>query len=39
MLWLLIHSVSAQRPTQGGMFSFDDEDLIETLDAENVRVH
>ena len=39
MLWLLTHSVFAQRPTQGGMFSFDQSDLIETLDIENIRVH
>ena len=38
MLWFL-SSIALARPTSGGLFSFEAEDVIETYDLEMIRVH
>jgi hypothetical protein len=40
MLFLFcVHLAQAERPTEGGLFSFDEADELETVDLENIRVH
>lgn len=38
-LALLIGAANAQRPTEGGLFSFSSDDVIEIYDIESIRIH
>ena len=39
MIVLLVQSLWAQRPTEAGMFSFDESDQVEVFDLGEIRIH